>query len=683
MVPASVAGLGGLRPPLERDIGKGSCRPVSAVVEWMSRVSTQRERTLSAYSPLEVKEQIKQAIDIVELASKYVQLRRQGRNYVALCPWHDDSRPSLQINPERQSFKCWVCDIGGDVFSFVMKLEGVSFPEALAMLADQAGIPLKPPAHHSAPPGMAYGGASASSAPGGGANDGKRRLYRVMAWAEKQYHECLLRDEEAEPARRYLAERGLTPESIAKFHLGYSPNRWDWLLRRGQAVGIKSVDLETVGLLVRSQEGGRLFDRFRGRVLFSIRDPQDRPVGLGGRVLPESGSTSPAKYINSPETPLFSKSHLLYGLDVARETMRKSRTALVMEGYTDTIIAHQFGFTDAVAVLGTALGERHIQILKRFVDRIVLVLDGDEAGKRRTNEVLELFVSQNADLRVLTLPGELDPCEFLLEHGPDAFRDQLERHAVDGLEHAFRSFTEGIDLVNDVHAASQALERLVAIVAKAPRLRADSTAESRFREEKILQRLSASFRVPEQEVRSRLTALRRSGGRPAYERPAQVTTEGAAPRDPRAGMDPCQRELLEILLQFPQGVALVRSEIAPEQLASEACREIYRACCRLADAGQTPSFERLMLEFDDPAVQSLLVELDEKGRAKGMANPAALLEHLIRRFRQREIERRTQADLSVLRNGRLDVDQELELLQKIVQHKQERARHGTSEPTDG
>lgn len=656
---------------------------MSVVVERMSRVSTQRELTVSFYAPLDVKEQVKQATDIVELVGRYVQLRRQGRNYVAICPWHDDSRPSLQINPERQSWKCWVCDIGGDVFSFVMKLEGVSFPEALAMLADKAGIALKPQPRHSGHPGTS-GGPGYGNAPGGESGDGKRRLYRVMAWVEKQYHECLLNDEEAEPARRYLQERGLSPESVEKFHLGYSPNRWDWLLRRAQPVGIKASDLEAVGLLARSQDGGRAYDRFRGRVLFSIRDPQDRPVGLGGRVLPESGSTSPAKYINSPETPLFAKSHLLYGLDVAREAMRKTHRALVMEGYTDTIIAHQCGFCDAVAVLGTALNERHIQILKRFVKQIVLVLDGDEAGKRRTNEVLELFVSQNADLRVLTLPGDQDPCEYLLEHGAEAFRDQLEHHTVDGLEHAFRSFTEGIDLANDVHAASQTLERLVSIVAKAPRLRLDSTTESRFREEKILQRLSASFRVPEQEVRAQLTALRRSGSeRPAPNRLPQAAKPAVVRRDPKAGMDPCQRDLLEILLQFPDGIALARTAITPEHLASPTCREIYQACCRLAEAGQTPTFERLMLEFDDPGTQSLLVELDEKGRAKGMANPEALMEQVIRTFRQRESERRTQADMSVLRDGRLDVDQELELLQKIVQNKQERARHGTSEPTDG
>ncbi len=237
-----------------------------------------------------------------------------------------------------------------------------------------------------------------------------------MAWAERQYHDCLLSSPEAEPARKYLQDRGITAESIERFHLGFSPTEPSWILQRAGGTPARARVLETIGVLARPAGGGSLYDRFRGRVLFSIRDVQGRPVGLGGRVLPGL-SDSPAKYVNSPETPLFAKSHLLYGLDVARETIRKSRTALVMEGYTDCIVAHQYGFTDAVAVLGTALGEGHVRILKRFADRIVLVLDGDEAGQRRANEVLELFVAQQVDLRILTLPDELDPCEFLLAAG--------------------------------------------------------------------------------------------------------------------------------------------------------------------------------------------------------------------------------------------------------------------------
>ncbi len=628
--------------------------------------ATQQELTVSFRSSLDSKDRVKQAIDIVELVGKYVSLRRQGRNFVALCPWHDDTRPSLQVNPERQSFKCWVCDVGGDVFSFVMKMDGVTFPEALATLADRAGIPLKPAREESR----------------GSAPFDKRDLYQAMAWAEKQYHACLLNDAEAEPARRYLQERRITAESIAKFHLGFSPNRWEWILRRAQQGGPSTQVLEAIGLLARGGEGESLYDRFRGRVLFPIRDVQGRPIALGGRVLPESGSTSPAKYINSPETPLFRKNEQLYGLDLAQNAVRKSKTALVMEGYTDCIVAHQFGFENAVAVLGTALGGRHIQVLKRFADRIVLVLDGDEAGQRRTNEVLELFVGENVDLRIVTLPEGLDPCDFLFQHGAEAFREMLQLRAVDALEHAFRAFTRGVDLERDIHAASEALERLIAIVAKAPRLRWDTTRDDRFREEKILQRLAASFRIPEKDVRDRLTALRRAGQRRAAPaRSAEAAPAGEAAPATGAGIDPWEREFLELLICHPKCLPAARAVLGPEQLAPGPGREVYQVFCNLSDADVLPSFERLMLEFDDPAIQSLLVDLDETGSAKKIADPQALLEELIESYKRRETSQRLPAAAGKLREGRLEENEDTDLLRQIV--RLERARQGISEPTDG
>ena len=266
-------------------------------VERIPRISPPRRVTVS-FGSLDGKELVRQAIDIVELVGRFVQLRRQGRLYVGLCPWHDDTRPSLQVNPERQTFKCWVCDIGGDVFSFIMKMEGVSFPEALHMLADQAGIQLKARYH---PQGDQPAGAVQ-----------KRTLYQAMAWAESQYHQCLLEAEEAEPARQYLRERGIAAESIERFHLGFSPDRRDWLLDRARGTPFDAKILETIGILARPAGGGSPYDRFRGRLMFSIRDVQGRPVGFGARVLPGSDAVSPAKYVNSPETPLFSKSNVLY-----------------------------------------------------------------------------------------------------------------------------------------------------------------------------------------------------------------------------------------------------------------------------------------------------------------------------------------------------------------------------------
>ncbi|MGQ9574481.1 MAG: DNA primase [Thermoguttaceae bacterium] len=624
---------------------------------------------MSFRSSLETKQRVKQAIDIVELVGKYVCLRRQGRRYAGLCPWHDDTRPSLQVDPQRQSFRCWVCDIGGDVFSFVMKMDGLTFPEALALLAERAGIPLEPARPEPRTPGVFD----------------KRDLYRAMAWAEGQYHECLLRDPEAEPARRYLQDRRITAQSIGRFRLGFCPNRWDWTLRRADSQGISPDLLEVVGLLVRPEAGGRPYERFRGRLLFPIRDVQGRPVGLGGRVLPELGTTSPAKYINSPETPLFRKSEQLYGLDLAQHAIRKTRSVLVMEGYTDAIVAHQFGFDNAVAVLGTALGEQHVRILKRLADRIVLVLDGDEAGQRRTNEVLELFVSKNVDLRIATLPEDLDPCDYLIRRGGEAFGEFLQHSAVDALEHAFRVFTRGIDLDRDVHGASEALERLVRIVAQAPRLQADAGAENRFRQERILQRLAASFRVPEQVVRERLSALRRTAKREAGRPPPGASlgpAEQGKPAGPRgAKPEPWERELLEILLQHPECVSEARRAIPPEELSSGPIREIYRGFCGLSDAGERPTFQRLMLEFDDPAVQSLLIELDQTGAAKRITAPRPLLEELFRTYRAIRTTRQHPVQAGRLRQQGLDETQQIDLLQQIIQR--ERARHGISEPTEG
>lgn len=623
----------------------------------------------------DTRELVRQAIDIVDLVGRYCQLRRQGRLYVALCPWHDDTRPSLQVNPERQSFRCWVCNIGGDIFSFVMKMEGVSFPEALAMLADQAGIPLRPAR-----------GKPAEVGPD------KRSLYQVAAWAESRYHEFLLSSPEAEPARRYLAERGISAESIARFRLGFSPLRWDWIARQAQAAGISVGLLERIGVLAPGAEG-KSYDRFRGRLLFSIRDVQGRPVGFGGRVLPELGSTSPAKYINSPETPLFTKSRLLYGLDLAREAIRKSRAAMIMEGYTDVIMAHQCGFGEAVAVLGTALGEEHLRILKRFAEQIVLVLDGDEAGQRRAKEILELFVAHNADLRVVVLPDDLDPCDFLLRHGAEAFREVLAQRSRDALDHAVRVWTEGIDLDADIHRASEALDRLVGILSKAPRLRDDTKMDFRFREERMLQRLAMRFRVPEPVVRNRLSELRRA----AASRPGARLATGGPPsapmaERPAAGLggplaaaarkpDPWEQEVMELLVRHPECLPALRAAFGPEAFDHPGCRTVFQTACRLADEGSEPAFDRLLLALEDPALKSLLVEWDENAAQKQVTDPQPVLEEVIRGYHTRELNRQHPVATGMLREGRLDERQETELLLRLLE--QERARLGISSLTDG
>lgn len=645
---------------------------------------------MSLDGSFDLKEQVKQAIDIVDLVGQFIPLRRQGRLFVGLCPWHEDTRPSFQVNPVRQSFKCWVCDIGGDVISFLMKMEGVSFPEALKMLAERANIEVKP----------SLGPRDRAVLPGSEGPVDKKALYAAMAWAEAEFHECLLHAPEAEPARAYLAERGLSAESIEAFHLGYAPDRWDWLLGRARATKHAARTLETVGLIGRSPNSGRVYDRFKGRVLFSIRDAQTRPVATGGRILPGSGNTSPAKYINSPETPLFAKHRLLYGLDRAKEVLRRGKSVVVMEGYTDVIIAHQFGFREAVAVLGTALGSDHIRTLKHYTDRITLLLDGDEAGQKRAAEVLELFVAQQVDLRVVTLPDDLDPCDFLLQHGAEALADILEHRALDALEHAVQTETRGFDIARDVHRASQALDRILGIVSKGPRLTSETTRESRLREELLLQRLAASFRIDERAVRERLTELRRQAvARPSLAgaeadvrrpvparsqgpRPTQTTTAPSAPAETFATCDPLEKALLQELLAHPECVAQAVGRLSPEQFCGPLCRLVFETACRFSDEGDSPTFERLMLEFDDPKLQNLLVALDEDAQAKGPSSRsvAMLVEELIARFEFREEERRRPALTAALREGQLDEVQQLEELRRI--RDRQRKRQGLTRPAD-
>ena len=628
---------------------------------------------MSSTAAFDTKERVRQAVDIVDLIGSYLDLRRQGRGYEALCPWHDDTRPSLKVYPERQSWKCWACDVGGDVFSFIMKREGVDFREALAMLAERADIPLP------------RSGNQAAVEPGSPSD--KRTLLAAMAWAESQFHRCLLGAPEAEPARRYLKERGITEAGIEKFHLGFSPEGWQWLLDRSRTTPYSDKVLEAAGLVARNSQSGRPYDRFRGRVIFSIRDLQGRPIAMGGRVLASQAGSRVAKYINSPETRLFSKSDQLYGLDVVRQSASRRREVVIVEGYTDVVMASQMGLDNVVAVLGTALGSRHIRLLRRFADSITLVLDGDQAGQRRTNEILQLFIAEQIDLRVLTLPEGLDPCDFLRQRGAEAMRRLLDG-AVDALEHHVRVETSDVDPTTDVHKANQALENILRTLAKSPRMTNQTTTAKRLREDQILARLARQFHVDEVQLRARMTELRRatrSVGSEAARQRQSPTVSGAT-------IDPWHRELLEIITQQPAAVALAAGAISPRQLAPGAARQIYAKFCELSAAGDPADASRVLTELEDVQLKNLLVELDELGRQRSAAEWEPRLRGLIADFRRREEDVERRDKLSALKERRHNEQEELKILLEL--HGQDRQRQaeleerqsnrqGISAPMDG
>lgn len=357
-------------------------------------------------------EEIKARLDIVEIVGETVKLRRSGKNYIGFCPFHHNVRtPAFVVFPDTQTWRCFgACNTGGDVFQFIMRRDGLTFPEALRVLAQRAGIPLEP------------------KTPEAEARERERARLREALAAAALFYQHQLRQPEAEPARAYLAARGLTPETVERFGLGYSPNAWhaliDYLLRRGFSME----ELQAAGLVV-IREDGTAFDRFRGRLMIPIRDPQGHVIGFGARAL---GDEEP-KYLNSPQTVLFDKSAVLFALDLARAEIRRIGVAVIVEGYFDAIMAHQAGFTNVVAALGTSLSEAQLRLLSRGLRRLVLAMDADPAGMHAVlrglasarqafpettlelgpHGLIQLSGQLGVDLRVLTLPEGMDPDEWI------------------------------------------------------------------------------------------------------------------------------------------------------------------------------------------------------------------------------------------------------------------------------
>jgi DNA primase len=630
-----------------------SSASISAGVLPLSARFTSQEWPVYAGSD-DAKDRIRQAIDIVDLVGEQIQLRRQGRLFVGHCPWHDDSRPSLQVNPDRQTWKCWVCNLGGDVFSFVMQRESVDFRQALEMLSERAGVELRPQTARPAAPA--------------GSPDDKNTLYRAMAWAGEQYHECLLNLPEATAARQYLAQRGISDESIQRYQLGFAPNDWQWLVQRAERPRFSPEVLQAVGLVLRSDRTGKWFDRFRGRVMFPIFDLQRRAIAVGGRILPELADEKAAKYINSPETRLFSKSEQLYGLHLARDVVSKLRDVAVMEGYTDVVVARQAGLEHAVAVLGTALGQRHVQVLRRFADRITLVLDGDEAGQRRASEILELFVANQVDVRIVTLPDGQDPCDFLLAHGCEPMLE-LMAQAPDAWDHKIQLELRDVDLVRDTHRANQALENLLATLAKAPRGTLSSAGAQGIRQQQILNRLARVFRLDEGQLRQRLDEQRQRTS------PARRRVDTSVALVERPELEPLERDLFEILLQRPEAWEQVLEVVQATQLKSPTARRLLQMFAAIGQQGLTPDLSQLMLSCDDPQLKSLLVELDESGSRKANVDHELALRELLQTVVRRDTEARLLRQLAALESEPLDERQQMEMLQEMLRIKREIADH--------
>jgi len=353
-------------------------------------------------------EEIRTRNDIVDVVGSHIALKRAGSSFKANCPFHKEKTPSFHVNPQRQIYHCFGCGAGGDVFGFIMQYEGVDFTTAVKMLADRAGVPLE----------------LEEGKPG---ESGKNELLKLHAEIARFYHKVLLDHKSAEHAREYIKKRDLSSESVEEFMLGYAPDRWDTVTQWAEKNKFTAEQVNASGLLSQSAgEGGkkRKYDRFRGRLMFPISDGQGRIIGFSGRILAEDAKG--AKYVNSPETLLFHKSRVLYGLDKARREIVETREAVIVEGQIDVIMCHQAGFKTAVASQGTAFTADHAVIVRRYADSVCIAFDSDRAGQDSAIKTAIVFMSAGLAVRIAMLPSGEDPASLIQKKGASAFKRVLD-----------------------------------------------------------------------------------------------------------------------------------------------------------------------------------------------------------------------------------------------------------------
>lgn len=485
----------------------------------------------------DVIDRIRDRVDIVEIVNQHVALTKAGQGFKARCPFHQDKTPSFTVSPSKQIFHCFGCGVGGDVFAFLERTTGESFPEVVQDLGKRVGIEV-----------VAAAGALGQTASSKRAEEVNRA---AAAWFQHNLGDAHL----GAPARDYLVGRGIQQSMIEQFSIGVAPPAGDGLLKALTRQGFTSGELLGAGLLTAREKGLGYYDKFRGRVMFTITDLRKRVVGFGGRVM---GEGIP-KYLNSPDTVLFKKGQTLFALDYAREAIARTKTVIVVEGYFDAIALHQVGLTHTVATLGTALTSEHIQILRRFASKVVLLFDPDVAGVRAALRGLDLFVNSGLGVKVVTLPEGDDPDTYIRKQGPDAFA-RLEEHAPSLLDFALENSLKATEV---------------------------STIEGRIRSvDEILRILQKSEHPLEREERLKLVAERLgiNQSRLIERYPALVTKPKPVSGVFRPGPVgkpleslfkgiPEERDLMLLLLRGTLSSADVR-RLQPEKFSVEACRKL-------------------------------------------------------------------------------------------------------------
>ncbi|SHK05038.1 DNA primase [Rhodothermus profundi] len=485
-------------------------------------------------------EAIRAAIDIVEVVGEYVSLRRRGSNWFGLCPFHEEKTPSFSVNPTLGIFKCFGCGVGGDVFAFIQQIERVSFVEAVRLLAERAGIPL--------PDGEED------------THDLRPALYHALRFAARFYFEQLSHPEIGQVARAYLKQRGIRPEAVRRFGLGYAPDAWDALLKAATQAGIQPEVLEQAGLVLPRKERTGYYDRFRHRLMFPIFSHTGRVVGFGGRLL--TPHPDQPKYINTPETPVYHKGRTLYGLYQARQALRAQGEAILVEGYTDVIALHQAGIEHVVATSGTALTPDQARLLARYVRRVVLLYDADAAGQQAALRSIELFLARGLSVYVVSLPPGEDPDSFVRAQGARAFQEYLQRHRRDFVTFHYELARRQGQL-DTPEGEAEVARTIVEAIARLP---------DPLLREPYVRRAAELLKIPPVRL---LEILQATETAPAREAPSPRSTSVSLPPQPPPVWHEAERLLVRLMLEEGRPmIAFVLGHMALEEFTEGPPRQL-------------------------------------------------------------------------------------------------------------
>ena len=504
--------------------------------------------------------EVKQKLDIVELVSEYVTLQKAGRNFKALCPFHSEKHPSFFVFPEQQSWHCFgACGTGGDIFSFIMKKEGVDFGQALRILAQRGGITLSPREVSSKLE-----------------DEKKEKLFQINEAATEYYHHLFLNTKAGEGARNYLAGRKVAPEIIKEFRLGFSPDAWETLKNYLLDKGYVEKELAEVGLIIEKEEGVS-YDRFRNRLMFPICDIQGRVTGFGARVL----DNSLPKYINSPQTAIYDKSSILYGIDKAKSAIRKKNLVIIVEGYMDVLTAHQHNWQNVVGSMGTSLTEKQVGGIRRLTNNITLALDADLAGEEATLRGEAILAYSNAEANVIILPPGKDP-DGVIREDPALWEQRVEQ-AMPILDFAFQSVINKVD-INKARDKSLAVQKLLPSIHQIK----DPVQQSHY-----LKRLARELKIEESSIKAALRESKTTEKRPQPTKPAEQSRLAH-----QLVSSPIEERCLALILQYPELRPLTR-ELSPEHFECTENREVFVKC------QNSPDISNLESELDTSLLEHL------------------------------------------------------------------------------